>query len=125
MDDSSEKRSANEIRWIPRILGIPIGLIMLMEFIEGFMELGQLDTSGILLRIWFFLIFAGCVAGWFKELIGSILILSGTIAVGVMTARENRALWMLTLPAAVGLLFLYAYLIRRRKSASADPANLD
>ncbi len=72
------------------------------------------DTTG------FFLIFAGCVAGWFKELIGAILILAGTAAVGVMAAREPRALWMLTLPAAVGLLFLYAYLIRGKKRASAD-----
>ena len=121
MADSSEKRSASEIRWIPRILGIPIGLFMLMEFIEGFGYLGQLDTRGILVRVWFFMIFAGCVAGWFKELIGAILILAGTAAVGVIAAREPRAFWMLTFPAAVGLLFLYAYLIRRRKPASADP----
>ncbi len=122
MTDSSEKRSAREFRWIPRILGIPIGLIMLMEVVEGFVEREGLDTAGIWLRVCFFVILAGCVAGWFNELIGSILILAGTAVIGVMAAREPRALWMLAFPAVVGFLFLYAHLLRKKKGDSADPA---
>jgi hypothetical protein len=44
------------IRWLPRILGIPIGLFALGEFIEGLGYLGQLDTSGIMVRIGFLLV---------------------------------------------------------------------
>jgi len=100
-----------DFRWLPRILGIPIGLLMLMEFLEGLGYLGELDSRGIALRAGFFLIFAGCVVGWFKELPAALLILGGT-AMGVIVGGP---LGIIMLPALVGLLYLYVFLAEKKE----------
>lgn len=98
-------------RWLPRILGSLIGLVALGEFIEGLGYLGQLDTSGILVRIGFFIVFAGCAAGWFQELVGALLILGGT---GLCWLNAGVRAVLFLPPAVVGLLYLFVYLSGKR-----------
>ena len=104
--------AAPDFRWLPRILGIPIGLLMLMEFVEGLGYLGELDSRGIVLRAGFFLVFAGCVVGFFKELPAALLILGGT-ATGVISS--DAPLGIMMIPALVGILYLCVFLAGKWK----------
>jgi hypothetical protein len=111
MDEPLPERA----RGIARVLGTLVGLFMLMEFLEGLGYLRQLDTSGIVLRGGFFLVFAGCLVGWFKELVGALLILSGTVVIGVVSARTSLPFWVLIIPALVGFLYLFSRIGTRKK----------
>lgn len=112
--DSSARPPAKVGRWLPRLLGIPVGLLMLMEFLEGLGDLAELDSRGIVLRVGFFLIFAGCVVGWFKELPAALLILGGT-AMGVISGGP---LGIIMLPALVGFLYLYVHSAKKKRPRS-------
>jgi len=104
------------VLWTARVVGTLIGLLMLMEFVEGIGYLGQLDAAGIALRIGFFLVFAGCVAGWFKALPAWVLILGGTVVIAAAAGRAmGRALPILIFPLIVGLLYLYAFMAGKRR----------
>ena len=103
-----------DFRWLPRILGTLIGLLALGEFIEGLGYLGQLDTGGIMVRIGFFLVFAGCAVGWFKELAAFLLILGGTAIFCLIPGGPPMGISML--PALVGFLYLFVHLGVKKKS---------
>ena len=104
--------AGRDIRWLPRILGTLIGLLALGEFIEGLGYLRQLDTRGIMLRVGFFVVFAGGVVGWFKELAASLIIIGGT-AIIVISGGPPLSISMF--PALVGLLYLLVYLVSKKK----------
>jgi len=95
-----------DFRWLPRILGTLIGLLALGEFIEGLGYLGQLDTRDMMLRAGFFVVFAGCVVGWFKELAASLIILGGTATIVI---SGGPPLGVIMFPALVGLLYLIVH----------------
>ena len=104
--------AGRDIRWLPRILGTLIGLLALGEFIEGLGYLRQLDTRGIMLRVGFFVVFAGCGVGWFKDLAAALIILGGT-AVIVISGGPPLSISMF--PALVGFLYLVVYLASKKK----------
>jgi hypothetical protein len=98
--------AGRDFRWLPRILGTLIGLLALGEFIEGLGYLGQLDTRGMMLRVGFFVVFGGCVVGWFKEFAASLIILGGT---AIIVIFSSAPLGVIMFPALVGLLYLFVY----------------
>ncbi len=104
--------ASRDFRWLPRILGTLIGLLALGEFIEGLGYLGQLDARGMMVRVGFFLVFAGCAVGWFRELPASLLVLGGT-ATGIISG--DAPLGIMMLPALVGFLYLYVYLAAKKR----------
>jgi hypothetical protein len=104
--------AGRDIRWLPRILGTLIGLLALGEFIEGLGYLRQFDTRGIMLRVGFFVVFAGCVVGWFKELAASLIIIAGT-AIIVISGGPPLSISML--PALVGLLYFVVHLAGKKE----------
>jgi len=104
--------AGRDIRWLPRILGTLIGLLALGEFMEGLGYFGQIDTRGIMLRVGFFAVFAGCVVGWFKELAAALIILGGT---AIIMISGGPPLSISMFPALVGLLYLVVYLANKKK----------
>ncbi len=125
MTRPSNKASAGWIRWLPRILGIPIGLFTLGEFLSSLGYLGDLSAVSYLMNAGALLVCAGCVVGWFKELAGSLLILCGTAIFGAVTVVHHQRLPLLLVmisPALVGFLYLYVYLARKKR---ARPGRLD
>jgi len=114
--------SLAKIRWVARIIGSLIGLMTLFGVIEGLdynlAHPEEATTSGYLVWAGFVVIFAGCVVGWFKELVGSLLILGGIVlllAVALLTPSEFRQAYFLVIPAIPGLLYLYVSLAGRKK----------
>ena len=104
--------AGRDFRWLPRILGTLIGLLALGEFIEGFGYPGELDTRSMMLRVGFFVVFAGCVVGWFKELAASLIIFCGTAAIVISGVPP---LGVTMFPALVGLLYLLVQLAGKKK----------
>jgi hypothetical protein len=104
--------AGRDILWLPRILGTLIGLLLLGELIERLGNLGELDTRDIMLNVGFFVVFAGCVVGWFKEFAASLIILGGT-AIIVISGGPPLSISML--PALVGLLYLVVHLAGKKK----------
>ncbi|MDH4273030.1 MAG: hypothetical protein OEW18_13745 [Candidatus Aminicenantes bacterium] len=110
MKDFWARFATSDFRWIARISGTIIGLLALMEFIEGLGYLGQLEPRGYVLRVGFFLVFAGCAVGWFKEFAASLLILGGTAIFCVIAVGSPGALRLIMFPALVGGLYLCIHL---------------
>jgi hypothetical protein len=98
--------AGRDILWLPRILGTLIGLLLLGELIERLGNLGELDTRDIMLNVGFFVVFAGCVVGWFKEFAASLIILGGT---AIIVIFSSAPLGVIMFPALVGLLYLFVY----------------
>ena len=110
------KPSVSGVRWIARILGTLLGLLLLAEFIEWVTGTNPPTTiRDYLLAVGWVLIILGFVAGWFKELVGALLILSGTVVMGVVRARTSLPFWVLILPALVGFLYLFSRIGTRKK----------
>jgi len=65
-----------------------------------------------MLNVGFFVVFAGCVVGWFKELAASLIILGGTAIIVIPVALP---LSISMFPALVGLLYLFVHLIGKKK----------
>jgi len=111
--------SVSGIRWIARILGALLGLLLLAEFIEwltGPSPPARLrDYLGAV--VWL-LIISGFVVGWFKDLAASLLVLGGIALVYVISLISPRGAWpwpILIVPAIVGFLFLYVHLASKKK----------
>jgi len=65
-----------------------------------------------MLNVGFFVVFAGCVVGWFKELAAALMILGGT-AIIVISGGPPLSISMF--PALVGLLYLVVHLAGKKK----------
>ena len=111
--------SVSGVRWIARILGTLIGLLLLAEFIEGVKGPHPPATTRD------YLLAAGCVAvvlgfavGWFKELAAALLVLAGTAFVAVIMLLPPGMEWpwqIFIITGLLGLLFLYVHVAGRKK----------
>jgi hypothetical protein len=122
MGDVSERPSVSAVRWVARILGTLIGFVGLWGVIEGLeynlTHQSEATTSGYLVWGGFFLVFAGCVVGWFKEFAASLLILGGTAllgAIALLVPSAFRRAHFLSIPVLLGFLFLYVHLAGKKK----------
>lgn len=123
MSDPADRSAVRWIRWIPRILGIPIGFITFGQFLTSLGYIGDLKTVGYVMNAGLVLVFAGCIVGWLKELPGALLILGGSAIFGVMTAVHHQALWVFLVmisPAVVGILFLCVHLAGKREKPGRE-----
>jgi len=122
MGEVSDRTSVSTVRWVARILSTLIGFVALFGVLEALQEYlehrWEATTPGYLVWVGFILIFAGCVIGWFKELTASLLILGGTVLLGMialLTPSAFRKLHFLSVPALLGFLFLYVHLAGKKK----------
>jgi O-antigen/teichoic acid export membrane protein len=104
-----------------RILGSLIGLIGFFGTIHSFLWTIDKPSDATIpyIAVWlgFFLVFVGCVLGWFKELAASLFILTGTalMALVALLAPSNfMNAWTLSIPSFLGVLFLYVHFTRRK-----------
>ena len=114
------KPSAQGIRWIARILGTLLGLLLLAEFIEGMTGTSPPTTiRDYLGAVVWLLIISGFVVGWFKDLAASLLVLGGiafVFVISLLSPRGEAWPWpILIVPAIVGFLFLYVHLAAKNK----------
>ena len=111
--------SVSGVRWIARILGTLLGLLLLAEFIEWVTGTNPPTTiRDYLLAVGWVLIILGFVAGWFKELAASLLVLGGTGLVSVIALLPPGREWpwpIFIVTALLGLLFLYVHLAGKKK----------
>jgi hypothetical protein len=122
MGGVSERPSVSAVRWVARIIGTLIGFAGLWGVIEGLeynlTHQSEATTSGYLVWGGFFLVFAGCVVGWFREFAASLLILGGTAllgAIALLAPSAFRRAHFLSIPALLGFLFLYVHLAGKKK----------
>jgi hypothetical protein len=122
MGGISDRPSVSAVRWVGRILGIFIGFVGLWGTIEGLevylTHQSEVTIPGSLVWGGFVLVFAGCVVGWFKDLAASLLILGGTAllaAIALLVPSAFRGAHFLSIPALLGLLFLYVHLAGKKK----------
>ena len=111
--------SVSGIRWIARILGTLLGLFLLAEFIEW--VTGTRPPAALrdyLVAVGWVLIILGFVAGWFKELAASPLVLGGTALVSVIALLPPGREWpwpIFIVWPILGFLFLYVHLAGKKK----------
>ena len=124
MKDFWARFASNEFRWIARVFGTLLGLLLLMEIIESLEYLAGADAQFYVIRVGFILVFAGCVVGWFKEFAASLLILGGTAILCVMSVRSMsvrapgfrpQGFFLLIVPALLGFLYLAIHLGTKKK----------
>ena len=103
--------SASGIRWVARILGTLLGLLMLAEFIEWLTGTRPPATPrDYLLAVGWLLIIFGFVVGWFRELVASLLVLGGTALVSAIRLLPPGGEWPWPIFIVTGILsFLYLY----------------
>jgi hypothetical protein len=110
--------STNDVRWIARIFGTLLGLLLLGELIEWFTgEKRPSTTRDYLVAVGCVLIVSGFVVGWFKELAASLLVLGGTALVCVIMLLPPRQEWpwpIFIITAFLGLLFLNIHLAAKK-----------
>lgn len=111
------KKIAAACRWIARILGVL--LVMLILFIAIGEGMPNPFTQPAQVQIGFFalaLILIGLLAGWRWELAGGILSLFGwcLFVASVMTLR--RMTWLVAILALPGMLYVVSALLRRIKN---------
>lgn len=85
--DNDLKAIINFMRWIVRIAGSLLVLLVLIILVDSFASKGvpvplngtpnSLTPPDIIMFFAMFVMVAGLVVGWFKELIASILVISG------------------------------------------------
>jgi len=100
-----DRPSVSAIRRIARIFGTLGALIALFGMMEN---------------IGFLLLFVGGVVGWFKDLPAAVLILGGILLSGGTAAAAAPMKWLglafgFAIFAIPGFLYLYAYLVSKKK----------
>jgi hypothetical protein len=111
--------SVSGVRWIARILGTLIGLLLLAEFIEGVTATNPPATiRDYLVAAGGVLTIVGFAVGWFKELAAALLILAGTALIAVIILLLPGMEWpwqIFIITGLLGLLFLYVHVAGRKK----------
>jgi hypothetical protein len=113
------KPSALGIRWVARIMGTLLGLLLLTEFIEWLT--GTRPPASLrdyLIAVGWLLIISGFVVGWFKELAASLLVLGGIALVSVIRLLPPGGEWpwpIFIVAAILSFLFLYVHLASKKK----------
>ena len=111
--------SVSGVRWIARVLGTLLGLFLLAEFIEWVTGPNPPTTiRDYLVAVGWVLIILGFVAGWFKDLAASLLVLGGSVLVSVIALLSPRMEWpwqIFIVTAILGFLFLYVHLAAKKK----------
>jgi hypothetical protein len=122
MNRVSDKPSVSAVRWVARVLGTIIAVLMLGEFVEGVTYWASNKPGptvrDYLLPAAFLLIFVGCVVGWFKDLPAAVLILGAFLLILVTALAfpgELQKVYLFAIPALPGFLFLYAHLAGKKK----------
>ena len=113
------KPSVSGVRWIARILGTLLGLLLLAEFIEWVTGTTPPTTiRDYLLAAGWVLIILGFAVGWFKELAAALLVLVGAALFTVIWLLPPRreAPWQIFIVTAIlGFLFLYVHLAAKKR----------
>lgn len=113
------KPSASGVRWIARILGTLLALLLFAELIEWFTGTRPPATlRDYLVAVGCVLIVLGFVVGWFKEFAASLLVLGGTALVSVIALLPPGREWpwpIFVVTAILGFLFLYARLAAKKR----------
>lgn len=116
--------SASGSRWVARILGTLLGLILFAELIEWLTGTRPPATlRDYLAAVGLLLIISGFVVGWFKELAASLFVLSGTALVSVIRFLPPGGEWpwpLFIMTTILGFLFLYAHLARKSLQKNID-----
>ena len=117
MNSVSDKPSVSAVRWVARVFGTLIGLMALFGIVENITEGRTIPEH--LTGAGFFLVFVGCVVGWFKDLAAFLLVLGGSAllcVVMLLTPRADRGPWPIFLVTAIiSFLFLYVHLASKKK----------
>ena len=101
------------IRWIARILGTLLGLLLLAEFMEWLTgAIPPATLRDYLIAVGWLLIISGFIVGWFKELAASLLVLGGTALVSVIRLLPPGGEWpwpIFIVTAILSFLYLYVH----------------
>ena len=114
------KPSTSGIRWVARIMGTLLGLLLLVVFLDAGSNLFPATLRDYLGYFGSLLIILGFVVGWFKDLVASLLVLGGValVAVILLLSPGGEVPWpwpILIVPAIPGFLFLYVYFASKKK----------
>jgi hypothetical protein len=117
--EAPENRSfplASTLRWGARVFGTLIALFALFGIVENITEGRTIPEH--LTGVAFFLVFVGCVVGWFKDFAASLFILGGILLIFVTALAfpgSLHQLYFFCIPALPGFLFLFVHLAGKKK----------
>ena len=114
-------RSVSTVRWVARVFGTIIAFLALFGILGAVSYLASNKADRMiadyLLNAGLFLIFVGCVVGWFKDLPAAVLILGGFLLILVTALAFPGALkqvYFFAIPALPGFLYLYVHVASKK-----------
>ena len=117
-----ERPSVSAVRWVARVFGTIIAFLALFGIGEAVSYLASNKADRMitvyLINAGLFLIFVGCVVGWFKDLPAALFILGGFVLLLVTALAfpgKVTKVYFFAIPALPGFLYLCVYLVSKRK----------
>jgi len=125
------KSLINGIRWFARILGALLVLLVLYFvigelIIEGNLGTGKITPIDIPIIIGWISMVVGIMLAWFREAMGSVIIISGFVLKLVIELIVNQKflpLFFVIFP-IIGLLFLFCWWQSRKLTSQAPSKNV-
>jgi hypothetical protein len=122
MNAVAERPSVSALRWVARVFGTLIALLALFGILGAISDLASVKAdrtiTAYLINAGIFLIFVGCVVGWFKDLAASLFILGGfllILATALVFPGKVTQVYFFGIPALPGILYLYVHLAGKKK----------
>ena len=99
------------VRWLARLSsGFLFLLIIAFIFGDGLPDAGKFSFTELLMYVCFLVLLTGLITGWFRELLGSIIIIFGFLGFWIVNIIFNGVFWLgwlfLIFPLSACLFFL-------------------
>jgi len=118
----------NVIRWVARILGFLVGLILLVFGIlsrilhpSDYLQMGETHLEVYLFLVLWILLLASFIIAWSREAIGGVMILGFYVVCMAFRLFDGELIWG---PPIVGLLHLFCWWQSRKLTSQAPGKNV-
>jgi len=109
------------IRWIARLLSIPVIVIFLLMFFgEGFDPAKVKPAEWLMLLFGPFGLIVGMILGWWKEGVGGVITLVSFFAAMIVGGYSGSGAGNLLICASPGFLFLLSWLLSKLEMSSIE-----
>jgi len=122
-----DRPSVSAVRWVARVLGTIIAFLALFGILGAVSYLASNKADRMitdyLINAGLFLIFVGCVVGWFKNLPAALFILGGfllILATALAFPGKVAQVYFFAIPALPGFLFLYVHLAGKKENRRCE-----